>query len=353
MFVYSHIPYFPQMNRILVTTTSTIENYAITQYLGLVQANVVMGTGFFSDFAASITDLIGGNSRTYQRKLQEIYDQALDQIQEKTAMLGGNAVIGVHFDFDEISGKGVSMFMISATGTAVKVMIDKSSNLNDEGDTPLSIRDIALETEITKRSIIERLKSRQTEIDWDFLYKNPFDEAAEYLVKAIVENPEQGTLSDTENNTLMYLSLCSPSVVESVLYDHLEKCDRLLVFIERLNMFSPARVLSLINDPETRDIGIKCLNHHKESYDLSDLAVMKEILAVLDSLPDIGSIERVKGLISGEKERYICPAGHKNYSDTKYCCICGLDIKGHTAYQNSAINNFRNRVAVLDDMLKR
>jgi hypothetical protein len=37
-----------------------------------------------------------------------------------------NAIIGLKVDFDEISGKGKSMFMMSALGTAVYVKYDSN-----------------------------------------------------------------------------------------------------------------------------------------------------------------------------------------------------------------------------------
>lgn len=43
----------------IITTTNNIENYSIKRYLGVVNANIVIGANFFSDFAASLTDVFG------------------------------------------------------------------------------------------------------------------------------------------------------------------------------------------------------------------------------------------------------------------------------------------------------
>ncbi len=105
----------------LITTTNGIENHKITQYIELVSANIVIGANFFSDFKASFTDLFGGNSKTYQKKLDEVYAQALAQIDQKASEVGANAVVGLKVDFGEVSGGGKSMFMVSAIGTAVRI----------------------------------------------------------------------------------------------------------------------------------------------------------------------------------------------------------------------------------------
>lgn len=107
----------------IVTTTNTLEGYRITDYKGVVSANVVHGTGFFSDWKASITDIFGGSSGTYERKLHAIYEKVLAQLMQEARAKGANAIVGLKVDYGEVSGKNVQMFMASAIGTAV--LIDK------------------------------------------------------------------------------------------------------------------------------------------------------------------------------------------------------------------------------------
>ena len=82
--------------------------------------NVVIGTNVFSDLFASFTDFFGGRSGTYRDGLERIYNEAIKELKEKAIYLGANAIIGLSIDFDEIFGKDKSMFMVAATGTAVK-----------------------------------------------------------------------------------------------------------------------------------------------------------------------------------------------------------------------------------------
>ena len=52
------------MDKFIITTTPTIEGHLVKVYLGTINMNVVIGTNFFSDFAASFTDVFSGNSGT-------------------------------------------------------------------------------------------------------------------------------------------------------------------------------------------------------------------------------------------------------------------------------------------------
>ncbi|MBR7183743.1 MAG: heavy metal-binding domain-containing protein [Alistipes sp.] len=106
----------------LVSTTNSLEGYKIVEYIDIVSTNVVNGSSFFSDWKASLTDIFGGRSGTYQRKLRKIYEEAIEELSEEAISLGANAVVGLKVDYGEISGKDTQMFMISAVGTAVKVV---------------------------------------------------------------------------------------------------------------------------------------------------------------------------------------------------------------------------------------
>lgn len=104
----------------IVTTTSTIEGRPVQQYLGVVTGEVIVGANLFRDLFASISDIVGGRSGSYEDVLARARMQALEEMKQFAAGLGGNAVIGVDLDY-EVLGKAGSMLMVSATGTAVVV----------------------------------------------------------------------------------------------------------------------------------------------------------------------------------------------------------------------------------------
>lgn len=102
------------------TTTPNIEGKKITQYLGIVTADVIIGANIFSDIFASVRDIVGGRSATYEKKFAEGKVMAIKELEDEAQRLGANAIVGIDFDFETIGGKG-SMLMISVSGTAVKV----------------------------------------------------------------------------------------------------------------------------------------------------------------------------------------------------------------------------------------
>lgn len=108
-------------SRLTITTTNQIENYSIVKYLDIITINMVIGTNFFVDMLASFNDFFGGFSGAYKEQLDCVYIEALDQLKDKAVDICADAVVGLKVDYSEISGKDKSMFMVSLTGTPVKI----------------------------------------------------------------------------------------------------------------------------------------------------------------------------------------------------------------------------------------
>jgi len=106
----------------IIVTTPTLEGSRVRQYLGLVTGEAILGANIFKDFFAGIRDIVGGRSAAYEKELRMARDIAIQEMQEAAEAMGGNAVIGVDIDYENISmGQGGGMLMVSASGTAVLI----------------------------------------------------------------------------------------------------------------------------------------------------------------------------------------------------------------------------------------
>ena len=104
----------------IVTTTPTIENKPVTQYLGIVTGETIIGANIIKDFFAGIRDIVGGRSGSYEKVLREAKDTALKEMTENALSLGAEAVIAVDLDYETVGPNG-GMLMVTASGTAVKL----------------------------------------------------------------------------------------------------------------------------------------------------------------------------------------------------------------------------------------
>jgi uncharacterized protein YbjQ (UPF0145 family) len=105
---------------VIVTTTPSVEGRRVTEYLGLVTGEVILGANVVRDFLASVRDVVGGRSGSYEKVLRHGRDAALEEMVEEARAKGADAVLAVDLDY-EVVGKEGSMLMVSASGTAVKL----------------------------------------------------------------------------------------------------------------------------------------------------------------------------------------------------------------------------------------
>ena len=104
----------------ILTTTPTIQGHNIQQYYGIVTGETIIGANFVKDFFASIHDVFGGRSSSYENVLREAKDAAMKEMQERAERLGANAIVGIDLDYETVGQSG-SMLMVSCSGTAVRI----------------------------------------------------------------------------------------------------------------------------------------------------------------------------------------------------------------------------------------
>lgn len=107
----------------LITTTPQVQGAEIAQYYGIVTGEAILGANIFKDFFAGIRDIVGGRSAAYEQELRKARDTAIDEMVFEAEALGANAVVGVDLDYETIQvGRGGNMLMVSASGTAVRLV---------------------------------------------------------------------------------------------------------------------------------------------------------------------------------------------------------------------------------------
>ncbi len=102
----------------IITTTPNIEGKKIVEYKGIVTGEAIMGANIVRDIFASITDIVGGRSGTYEAKLADARNISIREMEEQARSLGANAIVAVDLDY-EVVREG--MLMVTASGTAVVV----------------------------------------------------------------------------------------------------------------------------------------------------------------------------------------------------------------------------------------
>lgn len=334
-------------SNILVTTTSTIEGYRIEHYLQTVSSHIVLGTNFFSDFAASFTDFFGGQSTTYENKLKEIYTKALDSIKRETQKVGGNCIVGLKFDFDQISSKGTSMFMVTAVGTAAVIESIKHEQIISSSIGKKFIDGSEIDKEIKKNEIKRELRDNpKTPFEdnhWNFIIENSISEicydlilcCTEWYKTTIIDKANYClekvkqylySLPDEESKTLLY------SMYLDERYSTFEKT--LFTIIKNRNILDNKRILSelqkLDNNEKLNYKLFALIMIRDEKIDIEDLGDYKSLLQYIElKFPELASYGKQKKLFSSsETDVWICTCQRQNDIHVEHCSACLKDKYG-------------------------
>lgn len=104
----------------ILSTTPQIEGRPIREYKGVVTGETIIGANFVKDFFASIRDVVGGRSGSYEKVLREAKDTSIEEMMQRAEELGANAIVGIDIDYETI-GANNSMLMVATSGTAVVI----------------------------------------------------------------------------------------------------------------------------------------------------------------------------------------------------------------------------------------
>jgi len=106
------------LDSVIVVTTNDLPGYEVVQVLGEVFGLVVRARNAFANIGASLRTLFGGEVTQYTTLLSDSRNQAIERLRLAAMERGGNAVLAMRFDCNEIADL---MSEIAAYGTAVRV----------------------------------------------------------------------------------------------------------------------------------------------------------------------------------------------------------------------------------------
>ena len=106
------------MSELIVTTMNDLPGYRVTDVYGEVFGLTVRSRHLGSDIGASLKGLVGGEIKGYTKMLAESRLQAIERLRDAAREVGGNAIIAMRFDCNELGG---NMTEVAAYGTAVTV----------------------------------------------------------------------------------------------------------------------------------------------------------------------------------------------------------------------------------------
>ena len=104
----------------ILSTTNNIDGTPVKNYLGIVTGETIIGANIVKDVFASIRDIVGGRSGSYEKVLREAKDTALKEMTENAKRLNADVILGVDLDYETVGNRG-GMLMVTSSGTAINL----------------------------------------------------------------------------------------------------------------------------------------------------------------------------------------------------------------------------------------
>lgn len=321
-----------------VTTASTIEGWEIEEHLGVVASHAVAGTGLVSEFFAGFSDIFGGRSNSYRRQLESLYRDTVVDLLGQARARGGNWLIGLRIDLDEVSGKGTQMFMITGLATAVR-----SRRLSRSGETTHQVGRTVEASEVStmesRLALLEKLQSDTSHLgdaDWAFLVEHRVEEACARILRRLAarySTPDEGTAGTRQKAAALFAAV-SPAVATDVLYAGIRQESLALAAIDLIfdcSLCSYPHVTTALQaaDVESRRSALQTLRAGQLSYSTSSLAEITTLRSLIPRVfPNRSTRVEKKGVLGGAKQMWQCPCGRANALDESHCGGCYRDPEG-------------------------
>lgn len=111
-----------RITSMILTTTIDVPGRDMEGVVSIVAAESAVGLNIFKDIANNWRDFFGGKSETSQSALKDVRNDCLEKLKLEAARMGADAVIGIDFDYNQLSTSGPGgILYVVATGTAVKL----------------------------------------------------------------------------------------------------------------------------------------------------------------------------------------------------------------------------------------
>jgi uncharacterized protein YbjQ (UPF0145 family) len=102
----------------LITTSTSLEGYRVTEQLGVVRGITVRSRGLGGNIAGSFMAMFGGKSTIYTDLCENSRQEAFKLMSDHARQMGVNAILCMRYESNEVMQ---GMTEVLAYGTAVKV----------------------------------------------------------------------------------------------------------------------------------------------------------------------------------------------------------------------------------------
>ncbi|NMC56169.1 MAG: heavy metal-binding domain-containing protein [Eubacteriaceae bacterium] len=336
-----------------ITTTGNIEGYNIDKYLGIVNDQII----YYNN------EQFIQKSSVYEKLIEEMQDELINNIKIKAEKRGANAIIGLKINIGELNLTEDADFFGTASATAVYIRSNMSKTEDSEDTiTADKMRNAILAEEYSQKilnpelsfkekiQIIEQLNDECIIVPLDrlinFIYESDFKndtstlDARETQFNAVLnylENYGDYDIAIGFNTKLQGLDIKDDKKLFYYIYKNAVSVyyEEIFPMLDTLNV----NILSKTIFPK--------LLEYKETYSLKDSEIIDKIT---DRMKQFLKLDAEN---ANDQEAWVCAfCGQKNSGKNIWCKTCGKGKNGLTEEQEQMIKNIILHLVKINYVLK-
>ena len=102
---------------IILSTTDDIPTRRVTEIIGIVSGEVVVGVGALRGMSRAVKDVMGARSSLHEDQVRAAREAAIARICSEAGKLGADGVVGVSVTYQSLGGG--ELLLVVVEGTAV------------------------------------------------------------------------------------------------------------------------------------------------------------------------------------------------------------------------------------------
>lgn len=103
----------------ILSSTNTLDGKEITEYLGIISGESLIGSNVYKDLFSGVRDVVGGRTSAYEEEIQKARELAINSMKETAGELGANAIIGLKISYSNLGGTMGNTILVTCYGTAI------------------------------------------------------------------------------------------------------------------------------------------------------------------------------------------------------------------------------------------
>ena len=107
------------MENSMVTTAFGLDGYQVVKNLGVVRGITVRSRSVLGNAVGGIQAIFGGNITIYTELCEHARSEAFDLMMQHAQQIGANAIIGMHYDANEVM-EGITEVLAYVTAVVVE-----------------------------------------------------------------------------------------------------------------------------------------------------------------------------------------------------------------------------------------